>query len=607
MSTRGGGVDADTTDADAAFAAGDVLIPTRALRNRAFDGDVVAVRLEPVVSDGSLRGSVRRRRRTERRRTERRRTERRRHRRQGRGRELGRERLGATWLVGRPTRGPPRVASRPERRLVPTGRWSASYRARGADIRRDHLRADAYVCFRPYPIYIYISGASWRFLSDRARVARVASTAQRSERWNTSANVFWFASTGGARRVDIRTRACFASWVPPVTPTRRRRRSWRVSTFPTRRSSPRGQGESSPRVTGGPSPPMRWRASTRHARRANDVHRSPRMRGRGRRRVRLGVARRRRVGGGRAHRGRVESSARAPRWTSRRARGEPPCTSSIDDSTCSPRCSAKISRRFSPVAIDSRRRACGASRAPDMSSLAPPWFGKTVIRSNHQLHYYQAQAIADGAPPPSCEDFLPPEETARVAEDLAVVSAFAAARHDASNPRGRGGTRLRGTPFRDDVGRRAVGGVDQGRGAHDARRGGTHDRRQRRRRRARARRVPILRLLRRARAAEADGSNSSRGYATPRGFDRTRRRARRCRDRSTRRRESRAIPRRRNCFAERRRAPCPRRSTSARGSPPPADGADTRTTDSRWSITRTSRRQSEGTRTSSCTDNSTPR
>ena len=69
--------------------------------------------------------------------------------------------------------------------------------------------------------------------------------------------------------------------------------------------------------------------------------------------------------------------------------------------------------------------------APDMTSLAPPWFGKTVIRSNHQLHYYQAQAIADGAPPPSREDVLPPKETARVAEDLAVVSAFAAARHDA--------------------------------------------------------------------------------------------------------------------------------------------------------------------------------
>ena len=47
VSTRGGGVDADAFDADAAFAAGDVLIPTRALRNRAFDGDVVAVRLLP--------------------------------------------------------------------------------------------------------------------------------------------------------------------------------------------------------------------------------------------------------------------------------------------------------------------------------------------------------------------------------------------------------------------------------------------------------------------------------------------------------------------------------------------------------------------------------
>ena len=69
--------------------------------------------------------------------------------------------------------------------------------------------------------------------------------------------------------------------------------------------------------------------------------------------------------------------------------------------------------------------------ARDMTPLAPPWFGKTVIRSDHQLHYYQAQAIADGAPPPAPEDTLPPDETARVAADVAVVSAFAAARRDA--------------------------------------------------------------------------------------------------------------------------------------------------------------------------------
>ena len=37
---------------------------------------------------------------------------------------------------------------------------------------------------------------------------------------------------------------------------------------------------------------------------------------------------------------------------------------------------------------------------------AGAWFGRTVIRSDHQLNYYQAQAILDGKPPPTEADDL---------------------------------------------------------------------------------------------------------------------------------------------------------------------------------------------------------
>ena len=59
-----------------------------------------------------------------------------------------------------------------------------------------------------------------------------------------------------------------------------------------------------------------------------------------------------------------------------------------------------------------------------------PWFGRTVIRSDHQLNYYQAQAILDGKPPPTAADDLRDDrETRRVRADLAVLAAFAARRN----------------------------------------------------------------------------------------------------------------------------------------------------------------------------------
>jgi exosome complex exonuclease DIS3/RRP44/DIS3-like exonuclease 1 len=54
-----------------------------------------------------------------------------------------------------------------------------------------------------------------------------------------------------------------------------------------------------------------------------------------------------------------------------------------------------------------------------------PWFGRSVIRSNHQLNYYQAQAILDGRSPPTREDDLNDvAETGNVRKDLEVVANF---------------------------------------------------------------------------------------------------------------------------------------------------------------------------------------
>ena len=48
-----------------------------------------------------------------------------------------------------------------------------------------------------------------------------------------------------------------------------------------------------------------------------------------------------------------------------------------------------------------------------------------MIRSNHQLNYYQAQAILDGRSPPTREDDLNDvAETGNVRKDLEVVANF---------------------------------------------------------------------------------------------------------------------------------------------------------------------------------------
>ena len=68
---------------------------------------------------------------------------------------------------------------------------------------------------------------------------------------------------------------------------------------------------------------------------------------------------------------------------------------------------------------------------------AGAWFGRTVIRSDHQLNYYQAQAILDGKPPPTeADDLNDAAETRRVRADLAVLAAFARRRNAARTARG---------------------------------------------------------------------------------------------------------------------------------------------------------------------------
>ena len=83
-------------------------------------------------------------------------------------------------------------------------------------------------------------------------------------------------------------------------------------------------------------------------------------------------------------------------------------------------CVWTLDARFRPV-----NRTKGG-RKPDEN----PWFGQTVIRSDHQLNYYQAQAILDGKPPPTeADDLRDDRETRRVRADLAVLAAFAARRN----------------------------------------------------------------------------------------------------------------------------------------------------------------------------------
>jgi len=53
------------------------------------------------------------------------------------------------------------------------------------------------------------------------------------------------------------------------------------------------------------------------------------------------------------------------------------------------------------------------------------WFGRTVIRSRHQMTYYQAQAIHDERPAPEGEPSFDAAETTAVREDLRTLVVFA--------------------------------------------------------------------------------------------------------------------------------------------------------------------------------------
>ena len=503
VSTRGGGVDADAFDADAAFAAGDVLIPTRALRNRAFDGDVVAVRLftrsrwvesrsRSVVDDEPNDDEPN----------------------DDDTDDKDEEESSEEKRSSEDRRAPPETPRRapPGRRLVPTGEVVGVLRARGADHVAIISEADA-TELSSNPTRSASFGSVLAIPSDR-RAPKLRLRTRRAREYVGQRLLVrvdgWRATSrhpdarvlrvlGHAGDADAETAALLARFdIPdaPFTPAA-------LANLP-----PEGVG---------------WTVSADEVARRRDMRGARTMSidppgcvdvddavsvsalpdGAG---WEVGV-----------HIADVSSFVREGTALDLEARERGTTVYLVDRRL--DMLPALLSENLASLLAGRDRLAtsCVWRVAPDMTSLAPPWFGKTVIRSNHQLHYYQAQAIADGAPPPSREDCTPAGgNRARRRGPRGGVRVRGGATRRA-NPRGRGGTRLRGTPFRDDVGRRAVGGVDQGRGAHDARRGGTHDRRQRRRRRARARRVPILRVVASPRAAENGRVRTPRGVTRRRG------------------------------------------------------------------------------------------
>ncbi len=69
--------------------------------------------------------------------------------------------------------------------------------------------------------------------------------------------------------------------------------------------------------------------------------------------------------------------------------------------------------------------SCSWTLDSNLNVIGVPWFGRSVIRSNHQLNYYQAQAILDDRSPPIPEDDLNDvAETGNVRKDLEVVANF---------------------------------------------------------------------------------------------------------------------------------------------------------------------------------------
>ena len=61
------------------------------------------------------------------------------------------------------------------------------------------------------------------------------------------------------------------------------------------------------------------------------------------------------------------------------------------------------------------------------------WFGRTIIRSSHQLAYQQAQDILDGKPA-APGDELPPGERQKVLKTVELLSSLAEKRKARQNP-----------------------------------------------------------------------------------------------------------------------------------------------------------------------------
>ncbi len=61
--------------------------------------------------------------------------------------------------------------------------------------------------------------------------------------------------------------------------------------------------------------------------------------------------------------------------------------------------------------------------AEDSLEVVNVWMGRTIIRSAHQLTYHQAQDVLDGRPP-APGDALPPADTARLRDGLALLTAL---------------------------------------------------------------------------------------------------------------------------------------------------------------------------------------
>ena len=427
VSTRAGGAGGgeDSIATDGTFAAGDVLIPTRALRNRAFDGDVVAVRLLPasrwveaksrsVVEDEPIEDEAD----------------------DEDEEEDGDAPAASAGAVASPdaVASPSAVASPDDsfaastkkRRLVPTGEVVGILRARGADHVAIISEADA-SDLSSDPTRSASHGSVLAIPSDRrapklrlrtrrARELLGQRLLVRVDGWRATSrhpDARVLRVLGPAGDADAETAALLARFEIPDAPF-----------TPAALANLPPEGE-------------KWTVSAEEASRRRDMRGTRTMSidppgcvdvddavsvaalpdGAG---WEIGV-----------HIADVSSFVREGTALDLEARERGTTVYLVDRRL--DMLPALLSENLASLLAGRDRLAtsCVWRVARDMTPLAPPWFGKTVIRSDHQLHYYQAQAIADGAPPPAPEDTLPPDETARVAADVAVVSAFAAARRDA--------------------------------------------------------------------------------------------------------------------------------------------------------------------------------